>query len=94
MNMQRQIRNFLSVVAILIAATAFGQQVSWTGTAEPLENNEYRIILKAEIPAGYHMYDMGPYENGGPNATAISFTPSEGIEIVGEVEPLTAPHRY
>ena len=78
MNMQRQIRNFLSVVAILIAATAFGQQV----------------VLKAEIPAGYHMYDMGPYENGGPNATAISFTPSEGIEIVGEVEPLTAPHRY
>ena len=92
--MQKQIRNLLSVLAILIAATAFGQQVAWTGIAEPLENDEYRIVLEAEIPSGYHMYDMGPYENGGPNATAITFAPAEGIEFEGEVEPLTTPHRY
>ncbi len=92
--MQKQIRNLLSILAILTAATAFGQQVTWTGTAEPLENDEYRIVLKAEIPAGYHMYDMGPYENGGPNATVITFAPSEGIQLEGQVEPLTTPHRY
>lgn len=92
--MQKQIRNLLSVLAILIAATAFGQQVAWTGIAEPLENDEYRIVLEAEIPSGYHMYDMGPYENGGPNATTITFAPAEGIEFEGEVEPLTTPHRY
>lgn len=46
--MQKQIRNLLSVLAILIAATAFGQQVAWTGIAEPHENDEYRIVLEAE----------------------------------------------
>ena len=90
---------FRSVASLTFAVFALSVQaqsasVTWESSVEALENNEYRIILKAEIPAGYHMYDMGPYENGGPNATAISFTPSEGIEIVGEVEPLTAPHRY
>ena len=91
--MQKLIRNLLPVLALLTAATAFGQKVAWTGTAEPLENNEYRIVIEAAIPAPYHMYDMGPYD-GGPNATSITFAPAEGVEFEGGVEPLTAPHRY
>lgn len=91
--MQKLIRNLLPVLAALTAATAFGQKVAWTGAAEPLENNEYRIVIEAAIPAPYHMYDMGPYE-GGPNATAITFAPAEGVEFKGGVEPLTTPHRY
>lgn len=91
--MQKLIRNLLPVLAALTAATAFGQKVAWTGTAEPLENNEYRIVIEAAIPAPYHMYDMGPYE-GGPNATAITFAPAEGVAFEGGVEPLTTPHRY
>ena len=91
--MQKLMRNLLPVLAALTAATAFGQKVAWTGTAEPLENNEYRIVIEAAIPAPYHMYDMGPYE-GGPNATSITFAPAEGVEFEGGVEPLTAPHRY
>lgn len=91
--MQKLIRNLLPVLALLTAATAFGQKVAWTGAAEPLENNEYRIVIEAAIPAPYHMYDMGPYD-GGPNATSITFAPAEGVEFEGGVEPLTAPHRY
>ena len=91
--MQKLIRNLLPVLALLTAATAFGQKVAWTGTAEPLENNEYRIVIEAAIPAPYHMYDMGPYD-GGPNATSITFAPAEGVEFEGGVEPLTTPHRY
>ena len=91
--MQKLIRNLLPVLAALTAATAFGQKVAWTGAAEPLENNEYRIVIEAAIPAPYHMYDMGPYE-GGPNATSITFAPAEGVEFKGGVEPLTTPHRY
>lgn len=91
--MQKLMRNLLPVLAALTAATAFGQKVAWTGTAEPLENNEYRIVIEATIPAPYHMYDMGPYD-GGPNATSITFAPAEGVEFEGGVEPLTTPHRY
>lgn len=91
--MQKLMRNLLPVLAALTAATAFGQKVAWTGTAEPLENNEYRIVIEATIPAPYHMYDMGPYD-GGPNATSITFAPAEGVAFEGGVEPLTTPHRY
>ena len=91
--MQKLMRNLLPVLAALTAATAFGQKVAWTGAAEPLENNEYRIVIEAAIPAPYHMYDMGPYD-GGPNATSITFAPAEGVEFEGGVEPLTTPHRY
>ena len=91
--MQKLMRNLLPVLAALTAATAFGQKVAWTGTAEPLENNEYRIVIEATIPAPYHMYDMGPYD-GGPNATSITFALAEGVAFEGGVEPLTTPHRY
>ena len=91
--MQKLMRNLLPVLAALTVATAFGQKVAWTGTAEPLENNEYRIVIEATIPAPYHMYDMGPYD-GGPNATSITFAPAEGVAFEGGVEPLTTPHRY
>ena len=79
--------------ALFAAASAAGQNVTWTGTAERLDDNAYRIVLEAAIPAGYHMYDMGPYD-GGPNATTISFTPNEDVTLEGGVEQLDTPHRY
>ena len=79
--------------ALFAAASAAGQNVTWTGTAERLDDNAYRIVLEAAIPAGYHMYDMGPYD-GGPNATTITFTPNEDVTLKGGVEQLDTPHRY
>ena len=79
--------------ALFAAASAAGQNVTWTGMAERLDDNAYRIVLEAAIPAGYHMYDMGPYD-GGPNATTITFTPNEDITLEGGVEQLDTPHRY
>ena len=79
--------------ALFAAASAAGQNVTWTGTAERLDDNAYRIVLEAAIPAGYHMYDMGPYD-GGPNATTITFTPNEDVTLEGGVEQLDTPHRY
>lgn len=60
---------------------------------EHLEGDVYRIVLEASIPAPYHMYDMGPYE-GGPNATAIVFTPGDGVTLEGGVEQLSTPERH
>ena len=92
--MNRPIRMLLPLFAALFAAaSAAGQNVTWTGTAERLDDNAYRIVLEAAIPAGYHMYDMGPYD-GGPNATTITFTPNEDVTLEGGVEQLDTPHRY
>ena len=92
--MQKLIRNLMPLFAVLIAAMASAQGVSWQSKVEPLEGNAYRIVLEATVPSGYHMYDLGPYEGGGPNPTVITFTPGEGAALDGEVEPLDPPHRY
>ena len=91
--MHKSIRLILTVLTAFFAVSLQAQSVKWSSTVEPLEGDTYRIVLEASIPAPFHMYDMGPYE-GGPNATTITFTPSEGLELEGEVEQLTTPHRY
>ena len=91
--MYKLIRSLLPVVAAFLAVTAGAQNAAWKSTVEPLGDNAYRIVLEASIPQPYHMYDMGPYE-GGPNATAIVFTPGDGVTLEGGVQQLSTPHRY
>ncbi len=81
----------LPLAALLTAVGVQAQQVAWTGSAEHLQGNDYRILIEAAIPSGYHMYDMGPYE-GGPNATTFLFT-AEGAALEGSVEQLTVSVR-
>ena len=92
--MYKLFRTLLLPVAALFAFTAAtAQNVSWKSSVEHLEGDVYRIVLEASIPAPYHMYDMGPYE-GGPNATAITFTPGDGVTLEGGVEQLSTPERH
>ena len=91
----KKIRTLLTFLILLATSlTASAQSVKWSSAIEHVDGNNYRIVLEATIPSGYHMYDLGPYTNGGPNATTITFTPGEGLQLDGEVEPLTPPHRY
>ena len=92
--MLKLIRNLLPLLAAMFAFTASAQGVTWKSKVEPIEGNAYRVVLEATVPSGYHMYDLGPYEGGGPNPTVITFTPGEGVTLDGEVEPIDAPHRY
>lgn len=85
--------SLLTLTALLTAALAAAQSVTWKSSVEPLGGDAYRIMLEAAIPAGYHMYDMGPYE-GGPTATTIVLTPGEGVQLDGPVEQLTKAHTY
>ncbi len=84
---------FLLFAALFALTAATAQNVSWKSSVEHLKGDVYRIILEASIPAPYHMYDMGPYE-GGPNATAIAFTPGDGVTLEGGVEQLSTPERH
>ena len=72
---------------------ASAQQVAWSTSVEPLGGDRYRVVLDAAIPEPYHMYDMGPYEDGGPNATVIRFLPVDGVRYDGAVQQLTMPKR-
>ena len=84
----------MMAASAMAALTATAQQATWTHRVEPQGGDAYRIVLEAQIPARYHMYDMGPYEADGPTATAIVLTPGEGVTLEGGVELLTTPHRY
>ncbi len=91
----KSLSRILSLCALLfIALSASAQQsvVEWKTSLKQNSATEYQIIVSATIAEGYHIYDLDPY--GGFNPTIISFTPSEGVELVGELTPLSTPHRY
>lgn len=84
-------RLFASVAALLMAQAVSAQTVSWKMEAGEIEEGRCRVVLTAEIPDGFHMYDLGPYV-GGPTATSILMT-VEGGEPEGELKALTEPHK-
>ncbi|MDE6569581.1 MAG: thioredoxin family protein [Alistipes sp.] len=92
--MSRIIRFLLALVAIWPLGGLSAQQVAWSTSVEPLGGDTCRIVLEAAVPASYHLYDMGPYEAGGPNATAIRFLPADGVRYIGSVQQLSAPQRH
>ena len=80
---------FLTLAVALTSLSAMAQPqlfdpVAWSTSVEQIAEGEYRIDFKASIEEGWHMYDLGPYE-GGPLATAFTFDPIEGYELVGAV---------
>ncbi len=84
-------RLFTSLVALLMVQAVSAQTVSWKMEAGEIEDGRCRVVLTAQIPDGYHMYDLGPYV-GGPTATSILFT-VEGGETEGELKVLTEAHK-
>ena len=82
----------LTLLLSFLAPALFAQSVRWTARTEAGEDGNYEVKLEADIPTGYHMYDLGPYlEKGGPNETVISWEGSP--EPVGPTESLTASHK-
>ncbi|MFI3323899.1 MAG: thioredoxin family protein [Rikenellaceae bacterium] len=91
----KSLKRYFSLLALLvfaISATAQENIVSWSNSLEQLSENEYQITVRADIAEGFHIYDLEPF--GGFNPTIISFEPSQGVEIIGELTPLSTPHRY
>ncbi len=84
-DMKRIKKFFVLALALVFPLILGAQTVKWTSSVEQLSGNEFNIVLTAQIPDGYHMYDMGPYEYGA-NPTVINFMPSEGVELVGELD--------
>ncbi len=84
--------NLCTLLLIALSASAQGDIVSWSSSLEKISAEEYRITIQADIEDGYHIYDVAPY--GGYTPTTITFTPSEDVEMVGELEVVTSPKRY
>ncbi len=93
--MKRGLFTFLLTFILGIFA-ANAQQVEnpakWIFSQKSLGNNEYELILKAEIQPQWHIYSMYTPE-GGPNATILTFTEKgKGITLLGQAEE-NEPHK-
>lgn len=85
------LRMWLLAVALFAMESLTAQDVRWTVKTDSVAGERYRLLFEAEIPMGYHMYDLGPYA-GGPMPTTIAIT-ADGAEVEGALEALDKPHR-
>lgn len=79
----------LTIIVAFSSLVSFAQAVepvAWSHSVEQIAEGEYRVSFKASIDEGWHIYDLGPYELGGPVATAFTFEPAADYELVGGVE--------
>ena len=92
--MMRFIKKLFFVLTLLsgISMLAYSQSnlVSWKITSEASGDKTFDIKITASIAPGWHMYDLGPYENG-PNATTFIFTLPNGVTKVGEISSIEKP---
>lgn len=91
--MMRFIRTaLLTFVLLFFGQFAFGQtNATWKASVEHVSGVEYKALFTATIPAGFHMYDLGPYGNYGPNATTFEFETLDGIELIGTPTSIEKP---
>ena len=75
----------MMLAALLVSAVAYAQPqpVKWTASVNKVDGDLYRVSVSARIDSGYHIYDLGPY-NQGPNETVIQFE-LVGAELEGDI---------
>ncbi|MDR0420398.1 MAG: thioredoxin family protein [Prevotellaceae bacterium] len=80
------------LIIMLCGTSGFAQQnpVSWKTSVTQIEDSVYQIIFEADIENRWHLYDIGPYENG-PNATAFTFDLPENVNLTGTIEMIDKP---
>ncbi|MEG2493617.1 MAG: cytochrome c biogenesis protein CcdA [Rikenellaceae bacterium] len=81
----------LVVVLMSLATSAQPNLVKWKATTSHIKDNIYEIVLDAKIGKGWHMYDMGPYELNGPNATIVKAKSLDGAIKQGNAFQKTKP---
>lgn len=83
----------LTLLLLLLAGSINAQiknPVKWKIEYKENGNNVYDIIFNATIEDGWHLYDLGPY-NDGPNPTQFYFDESKSYKRVGNVKMLIQP---
>ena len=76
----------VAVFASLAASAQPMEPVQWTSSVKSLGDSQYEITFKALVEQDWHIYDMGPYEVGGPMATTFTYEDLACAELVGDVK--------
>jgi len=77
------------LIFCLISTLGFTQiynPVSWSTDVEIESDNKIKLLIRADIDKGWHLYALELQNDDGPIATEISFTESEDFELIGEAK--------
>lgn len=75
---------FFAMMLPVVSYAQIYEPVKWSFSSESLGNNEYNVIFKAEIEAGWHVYSQN-IPDGGPIPTAFYFNDTTVYERIGDV---------
>ncbi|MFA5752726.1 MAG: protein-disulfide reductase DsbD domain-containing protein, partial [Bacteroidales bacterium] len=84
--MRKLLLSFLGILlsSVLSYSQFIEQPASWNYQVNLLEENLFEIRFTATLEDPWHMYDLGPYENG-PQPTRFSFDLPQGVTPAGEM---------
>ncbi len=83
---------FFFIGCVFSLAAQVENPAKWTFSQKNLGNDEYELVLKAELDPGWTVYSMYTPE-GGPMATTVTLNQAgKGIELIGKAEE-NEPHK-
>lgn len=90
--MKKYILTFLALISLAIQSVnaQILKPVTWTSSIEMNGDRDGRMIFKASIEDGWHLYGIN-LPDGGPNATKFEFERIEGMTLVGDIVPSRTP---
>lgn len=91
--MKKLFRNVLLTFVSVALGTVWAnsQDVQWSYKINEMGENTFEIVFDAVIEDTWHMYDLGPYDDMGPNPTMVTFESLEGARTEGDAYQLTEP---
>lgn len=84
---------FLAVMLFQSFTLTAQDAVRWSTSVKHVESNLYEIVFKAAIQPGFHLYDLGPYEDEYINVTVFTYDPSDSVTPEGGPYHVTQPTR-
>lgn len=88
-------RYLLAIIATLAVISGIQAQilkpVTWSSSVEMNDERNGRLIFKASIDEGWHLYGID-LPDGGPNPTTFTFDKVEGMTLKGDITPSRKPH--
>ena len=77
---------FLFLIFSLAANFLSAQEtpVKWSFTAEKVNEQEYDLVITANIESGWSVYSQYLESDDGPIKTKFEFQPSKAIELIGK----------
>ncbi len=88
-------RYLLAIIATLAVISGVHAQilkpVTWSSSVEMNDERNGRLIFKASIDEGWHLYGID-LPDGGPNPTTFTFDKVEGMTLNGDITPSRKPH--